>query len=210
MKSLLKGGIDVKKIKMFVVGVIVLFTILSIAYLAYISKQMEKYAVSRNDGRTCYIIYSSSGGKFNGSGSVEPVLEHLKEGVSKGGYDSINLGVKNNIDSNELTKQLLKHMGFNKKYILIDINTTEFVASKKTILIKVSNNASKYKDNLDYSNKMKEALAMAGVKANIITEGKQVLNQDLGYRSIRIEISSKMGIEEAKKLIENFVAGLVK
>lgn len=199
-----------KKIKIFIVGVIVFFTMLSIAYLAYISKQMEKYAVSRNDGRTCFVIYSSSGGRFNGSGSLEPVLEHLKDASSRGGYDSINLGVKNNIESKELTKQLLKHMGFNKKYILIDVNTTELVTSKKTILIKISNNASKYKDNLDYSNKIKEALAMEDIKTNIITDGKQVLNQDLGYRSIRIEISSKMGIEEGKKLIENIVEGLVK
>lgn len=199
-----------EKIKLFIVGLIVFFTMLSIAYLTYLSKQIEKYAVSRNDGRTCVIIYSSSGGKLDNSNAIEPVLEHLKEAVEKAGYDSLNLGIKNNIDPNELTRQLLKYMGFNKKYILLDINTTQLVSSKKTMLIKVSNIGSKYNENLEYANKIKDNLLSKDIKINIVTDGKQSLNQDLGYRAIRVEIGSKMSMDEGKKLVENLLEGLGK
>lgn len=199
-----------RKIKMFIVGIILFFTMLSIAYLAYIAQQLDKYAVSRNDGRKCIVLYSSSGGRLKNSQAIDGVLEGLNEKLILEGTDSINLGIKNNIDSNELTKQLLKQMGGNKKYILVDINTTDLLYNKRTALVKLNSNSLKYKENLSYANVIKNEAEPKGIKLNIIGDSKSNLDQDMGYRAIRIEISTQNTIEDAKKLMDDLLYGLGK
>jgi hypothetical protein len=200
-----------KKLKALVVVIITIFTLASVMYLIYHAEKIDRYTLAVNDGRTCFVVYSSSGGTINGEETIDNVLSYVESFASQVGYDSINLGIKKGIDEETLRKEIMDSMKQDKKYILLDINATGIVINKNTIIIRVSSKTNdKYSENLEFANSIKETVTDKTLKANIIPDKNKAYNQDLGYRALYLDISNKNTLSETKEIISNVLGTLVK
>lgn len=200
-----------KKLKVSTIIIITAFTFMAILYLIYQAERMQEYTIARNDGRTCFVVYSSMGGTLKDGKTIEDVLNFAQDFASSAGFDSLNLGVKNTTSDEEMRKEIIDNLKQNKRYIILDINATGVIINKNTVLLKLSNkNLEKYNENLEYANTIKKSAEGKSIKVNILAENKFTYNQDLGFRALYLDISDKGTLNDAQQLVSNLLESLVK
>jgi hypothetical protein len=199
-----------KKLKVSTIIIITAFTFMAILYLIYQAERMQEYTIARNDGRTCFVVYSSMGGDLKDGKTVKEVLDYAETFAVSAGYDSINLGVNKTATDEEMRKKIIDNLKQNKRYIILDINATGIIINKDTVLLKLSSkNPERYKDNLEYANKIKKNVAEKSIKVNILSEKKFTYNQDLGYRAFYLDMSNKITLNEAQQTLSSMLESLV-
>lgn len=201
MKLFLWGDI-VKYFKIFVITVILAVTIFSILYLTKIAKDIEEYTFSRGDSINL-IVYTTSKEKLIDA-DVKNLLDYIETSQESLGIRVKNLGAitdKKTLE-NKLHK-IIKPLG---RYIVIDLSLNDKIINKETILIRVEKNE-KYDENAGFANKIKTTLNKDRV--NILGESKCYL-QEFGDRALRVELSNKLTLKEAEKLIDKLMYAIYK
>ena len=189
MKLFLFGEV-VKRIKIFILAVIAVCTLMSIVYLSLIARKMEQYTISRNDGERCFIVCSMKNGSLSDQKDLGKLVEYTAKSLKSAGYDAVTAG------SSDIKDEMKK----NKKYYMIDINSTKLLVNKNSAILRIGNNNNpKYNDNLEYAKYIKANVK--DIKVNVISDEDDNYNQDAACRSVRIEISDRMDYESASKCI---------
>lgn len=206
MKFFFSGDI-LRRFRIFVIGTIAVCTFLSLLYLVYIAKLVEKYTIAGTGGDLCFIMYSSSGGMIKGDKTIYDVIKNTADKINDSGYDSVIIEPE---EPEELSKEVIKSMKKNKKYILLDISSGNAVINKNTLLIRLQNKDTvRYKENLESAEAVKKYLNDKDIKVNIITDTKSSVNQNIGCCSLKLEISKNNTFDEAKNIILNAVYSLM-
>ncbi|GFR34449.1 hypothetical protein [Thermobrachium celere] len=191
-----------KYFKIFVITVILAVTIFSILYLTKIAKDIEEYTFSRGDSINL-IVYTTSKEKLIDA-DVKNLLDYIETSQESLGIRVKNLGAitdKKTLE-NKLHK-IIKPLG---RYIVIDLSLNDKIINKETILIRVEKNE-KYDENAGFANKIKTTLNKDRV--NILGESKCYL-QEFGDRALRVELSNKLTLKEAEKLIDKLMYAIYK
>lgn len=200
-----------KRIKVYIIAVIAIFTLLALLYLVYMAEELDEYTISSNDGRKCFVLYSSSGGNFEGGGSTKDILKFCSETLKSAGYNSVIIEDTYEKGSGLLRENIIKKLSKSKKYVLLDINSGLLVVSRNTALIRLGNrNNVKFRDNLELAGSIKGQADEKRVKVRIYTDTKDNYNQDLGYRAIGIELSNKATLTEARNVLSEILKGVIK
>ncbi|MCX7950953.1 MAG: hypothetical protein N2594_03270, partial [Clostridiales bacterium] len=184
----------------FVITAIIAATLLSILYLSRIARDLQEYTFAGNNS-TEILLYSSSDLRFN-DGEINKILDYIVDSTIGFGVKVKNLGV---IDDNEnIEKILKKQTNGGKTYIVLDISASNKIINKDTILIRIEKNEN-YNNNIGFANSIKSKLSKERI--NILGETK-CYNQEFGDKALKIEISNKLTIDEAKKLIDKLLYGI--
>jgi hypothetical protein len=184
-------------------------TLLAILYLIYQSKELEKYTTVPVDTNTAFIIYSSEGEALKDNTSAASLLEACERSLKAMGYETIRLEQIGNPE--EIKKEITKSIRGSRKYIVLDINASQSVASKDTLLIRISNKIkSRHEENLRAANDVRDFLKNRKTKVNIYTDTKLTLNQDMGTTALTLEISKQNTLKEAREIILNAAYALTK
>lgn len=186
--------------KIIALVAIALGTLLSIVYLIYQAKELEKYTSAPMDGSTAFIIYSSDGGGLKDGTSCQRLLEECKNSLETFGYETIYLEGRG--DEVALRERIQKDMKGGKRYILLDVNAAQTPGARNMLLVKVSSRyKDRYKENAGYAAKIKEGLKSSRIRVSIIAESRGGLNQDLGYGALRFEFSRQNSLKEALDIV---------
>ena len=208
MKFFFYGGI-LKSYKVLAVVIVVIFTLVSMLYLFYIAKQIDKYTFSSNDNG-CLIIYSSSGGNTIDKRTVSDVLEGIDSVLKLSGFEVINLGSKKGFSDEDIRKSITNKIKKAKKYYVIDVGVGAAVNNKNTILIRLDKESPIYSKNVTAAMSIKNDFSETDIKAGIFNETNKKYNQDIGYVSLKFEVSNKNTYEEVKNIIISAVFALTK
>lgn len=208
MKFFFYGDI-LKNYKAFAVGLVIIFSLISLLYLFYIAKQIDKYTFS-NNGNGCFIIYSSSGGNTIDKKTMSDVLEGIDSTLKISGYEVINLGSKKGFSSEAIRKSITNKMKKTKNYYVIDVGISASVDNKNTILIRLDKVSPIYSKNISAAMSIKNGFNESDIKAAIYSETNKKYNQDMGYASLKFEVSSKNTYEETKNIIISAIFALTK
>lgn len=201
MKLFLWGDI-VKYFKIFVITVILAVTFFSILYLTKIAKDIEEYTFSRGDSINL-IVYTTSKEKLIDA-DIKNLLDYIEKSQESIGIKVKNLGAIT--DKKTLENKLNKTIKPLGRYIVIDLSLNDKIINKETILIRVEKNE-KYDENVGFANKIKTTLNKDRV--NILGESKCNL-QEFGDRALRVELSNKLTLKEAEKLIDKLMYAIYK
>lgn len=197
-----------KTFKGFILFIIALCTALSILYLIFLTKNLEKYTGAMDYSGNYYILYSSEGGSLKSGENISNILSYGADFLKQSG---VNTKTITETESNKIKSKILNTMKKDRKYILIDINTTKLIQNENTILIRLGKkDNTKYESNLETASKLKGIIAgkYKNLKVNTITDSKNNYNQDLGHIAIRIDISESLTLENAKKLTSYLLESL--
>lgn len=190
-----------KTIKGFILFIIALCTALAILYLIFQTKKLEKYTGVIDYADKCYILFSTDGGEIKDGKSITDVLGFSGDFLKQSGMEAI---VVNETQNNKIKNKIVDSMKKDRKYILVDINSTKLISNENTILIRLGKkDNTKYESNMEYASKLKEALSQKQntIKVNIIGDSKNNYHQDLGHMAIRLDISQNISYENAKILM---------
>lgn len=193
-------GVVMKYIKIFIITAIVSITILSILYLSRIAKDIQRYTFSAVQSNYI-VIYSSSYGKLI-NGDVEDLMDYIKNSFEAIGIKVKKLGVID--DKKNIHKALERESQLNGRVVVIDISLNDKIINKDTILIRIEKNEN-YNNNIDFAYSIKNILNKDRV--NVLGESK-CYNQEFGDRAIKVEISNKLYLDEAKKLMDKLIFGI--
>ncbi|TDT50546.1 hypothetical protein [Fonticella tunisiensis] len=197
-----------RRAKIIAIVIIVFATFVSILYLIYEAKELERYTISPNDRDFYFILYSTSGGTLRDNSSVKGILLSCEKSLKSMGYDVLNLGIRGNADARE---EIIKSVKGSKKYVLLDINATAAVLNKNTLLIKIgSRDETRYMENLEHGNKIKNTLKNIGIGVNILSDAKNGYNDDLSSISLRFEISKRNNAREGAELISKALGAMIR
>jgi hypothetical protein len=203
-------GDILKKFRLFVITSVAIGTLLSIFYLIYVAKQMEMYTLSRNDGNPSFILYSSGGGSFKNMKDEQNILKHTEKILESSGYDALALSIPG-YNENIARDSIIKNMKKNKKYIILDISPTKLLVSNKAFIVRIGNKDNpKYDENMEYGRFIKENINDKELKVNLLTDLRSNYNQDIGYKSIRIEIAESLSESYAQAVLSKIAAVLIK
>lgn len=199
-----------KKLKITFILFIFIFATLSILYLIYQAEKIERSTMAPLGDRIGFIIYSTNQ-NIDDKDKIVKLLKYTNDTLEEAGYERIMINNGKPCSSDEARKNIEKGLNRGQKYILLDINMSNLVINKNTILFRVDeNNGQKYMDNIDYVNHMKNSLESKDFKVNVVEEYKSNNNQDLGYRALKIDISSKNTLEEGEELISKIIEVIIK
>jgi hypothetical protein len=192
--------INLKTIKSFILFIIAVCTALAILYLIFQTKKLEKYTGVIDYADKCYILFSTDSGEIKDGKSITDVLGFSGDFLKQSGMEAI---VVEETQNNKVKNKILDSMKKDRKYILVDINSTKLISNENTILIRLGKkNNTKYEANMEYASKLKEALSQKhNIKVNIIGDSKNNYHQDLGHMAIRFDISQNISYENAKILM---------
>lgn len=189
-----------KYFKIFFITAIILATLLSILYLSRIARDLQDYTFAGNKSAEI-LVYSSSDTDFK-DGEINKVLDYMVESTKGFGVKVKNLGVIN--DKDKIEKILKKQTSGANTYYVLDISASNKIINKDTILIRIEKNEN-YDKNIGFANSIKSKLS----KERINTLGEtKCYNQEFGDKAIKIEISNKLTINEAYKLIDKLLYGI--
>ncbi|CDF57204.1 hypothetical protein [Thermobrachium celere] len=191
-----------KYFKIFVITVILAVTFFSILYLTKIAKDIEEYTFSRGDSINL-IVYTTSKEKLIDA-DIKNLLDYIEKSQESIGIKVKNLGAVT--DKKTLENKLNKTIKPLGRYIVIDLSLNDKIINKETILIRVEKNE-KYDENVGFANKIKTTLNKDRV--NILGESKCYL-QEFGDRALRVELSNKLTLKEAEKLIDKLMYAIYK
>jgi hypothetical protein len=208
MKFFFYGDI-LKNYKAFAVIIILIFTFISLLYLFYIAKQIDKYTFS-NNAIGSLIIYSSSGGDTIDKKTMSDVLEGVDSVLELSGYEVINLGCKKGFSRDDIRKSITNKMKKAKKYYVIDVGASLAVNDKNTILIRLDKESPIYSKNEAAAISIKKDFYETDIKAAIYNETNKKYNQDIGYISLKFEVSNKNTYIEVKNILISAVFALTK
>lgn len=190
-----------RTIKTFIIVLIGVCTALAIGYLVLQAKRLERYTAMVDYMEKYYIVFSSGGGTLKDSKNISDIRKFALDYIKQSGAGGVEIKA---VESNLIRKEIINSMKRERQYILADVNITKLLTSENSILIRVGKKDNdKYNDNMEYASKVKELIASVSkdIKVSIISDSKNNYNQDLGYRSIRIEISNKNTYENGKRLL---------
>jgi hypothetical protein len=166
------------------------------------AKRLERYTISQDSSAREFIIYSSLGGE-----DINKILSFTEGTMEKAGYDG---EVMKYISHDSFRERVQREMDKPKQYILLDINISKLVINRDTIVIRIGTKDNpKLQENLEYGNMIRDALKDRGIKVNILKDSTGNYNQDLGYRSIQITISSNHDYQSASLLIGELAKVLI-
>lgn len=189
-----------KYLKIFVITAIIAATVISILYLSRIARDLHEYTFAGNNS-TEILLYSSSNMSFN-DGEINKIQDYIVDSTKGFSVKVKNLGVIT--DKENIEKILKKQTNGASKYIVLDISASNKIINKDTILIRVEKNEN-YNNNISFANSIKSKLSKDRI--NILGETK-CYNQEFGDKALKIEISNKLTISEAKKLIDKLLYGI--
>jgi hypothetical protein len=117
------------------------------------------------------------------------------------GFDIVSGGTDNHLMLINLTKTGIT--GKEAEHMLDEVSIT---VNKNTILLRMDlKSTNKSRENIEFANSIKKRLENESIKINILADSKNNWNGELGSKSIRIEISDKCTISDAKKLLTAIV-----
>lgn len=191
-----------KYFKVFIITTIIAVTVLSILYLTKFAKRIQEYTFLGEDSFNI-VLYTTSDNSFS-DGSIKDLLDYIENLQNGFGVKFINLGYVG--DKKTLERKLSRITKENGRYIILDICVNDKMVNKDTILLRVEKNEN-YDINMNYANKIRNILNKDRV--NILGESKCYM-QEFGDKALRVEISSKNTINDAKKLIDKVMYAIFK
>ncbi|WP_027309472.1 hypothetical protein [Caloramator sp. ALD01] len=191
-----------KYFKVFVITTIIAVTVLSILYLNKIAKRVQEYTFAGGDSFNI-VLYTTSDNRFS-DGSIKELLDYIETSQNGLGVKFINLGYVG--DKKTLERKIDSITKGNGRHIILEICVNDKMVNKDTILLRVEKNEN-YDSNINYANKIRDILNKDRV--NILGESKCYV-QEFGDKALRIEISSKNTINDAKKLIDKVMYAIYK
>jgi len=191
--------IFLKGFKGFIVVLIIIFTTAAILYLVYQAKRLERYTTVTMDEEIHFLIYSSKSAISQDGKNIGDLLKYIRNQSKDLGYGASIIEYKN---KEAFKREAERKMKGSSQYILMDVGLSSLVINKNTILIRAEFNSSdKSKENIKYANSIKKKLEDENIKVNVLPDSKNNWNGELGYRSLRIDISDKCTLDEAEKLL---------
>ncbi|MBZ4664412.1 MAG: hypothetical protein JG776_2130 [Caloramator sp.] len=191
-----------KYFKVFIITTIIAVTVLSILYLTKFARRIQEYTFLGEDSFNI-VLYTTSDNSFS-DGSIKDLLDYIENLQNGFGVKFINLGYVG--DKEILERKLSRITKENGRYIILDICVNDKMVNKDTILLRVEKNEN-YDSNINYANKIRDILNKDRV--NILGESKCYM-QEFGDKALRVEISSKNTINDAKKLIDKVMYAIFK
>ncbi|SHE57407.1 hypothetical protein [Caloramator proteoclasticus] len=191
-----------KYFKVFVITTIIAVTVLSILYLNKIAKRVQEYTFAGGDSFNI-VLYTTSDNRFS-DGSIKELLDYIETSQNGLGVKFINLGYVG--DKKTLERKIDSITKGNGRHIILEICVNDKMVNKDTILLRVEKNEN-YDSNINYANKIRDILNKDRV--NILGESKCYV-QEFGDKALRVEISSKNTINDAKKLIDKVMYAIYK
>ncbi|EYE89858.1 hypothetical protein Q428_00165 [Fervidicella metallireducens AeB] len=199
-----------KKLKVTFVLFIFIFATLSILYLIFQAEKIERTTIAPLTDRIGFIIYSTNK-NIEDKDKIVKLLKYANATLQEAGYEGVMINNGKPCSPDEARKNIEKKIKGGLKYILLDVNMSNLVVNKDTVLLRVDkNNGQKYIDNIDFVETIKNSLEGKGFKVNVIEDYKFNNNQDLGYRALKIDISSNNTLDEGKEAISKIIEVIIK
>lgn len=192
-------------LKFFVIAVVLLLSTLSIIYLMYKAKGIERYTISKDYIGKTYVLYSSKKIELKDGIEKEDILKFSREALKSLGYSVYTIEFKNRDD---FYKKVLKITDKNNQCTFIDICSSELFINKNTVLLRVFINDGDYSEGMQYLKGIKNKIGTDNLKINIIADSKSAVINNFTYNNIGIEFSNKNNFEEVKKILLEVFTGL--